>query len=257
MVKIQNPIDLHPYDPSDTKRGEKVRDAFKRHIRHKRKPAWLRAKIAGYYANRGCKVLVFILLLSRVAFAGDTVVIGVQAPMHLGGVSNLAAQDYWNRYPDVAADSYYGRSRPTGAQEHFSCCGRFEGRTWNEPMLITGSPASIGILTYCGDPGSGGFNCVIFPNGARLGGFSWQSTVKVGNSEVLASLVVSSKKLLLSTHHLGQGIVEKQVILSEPIDLAPGSTVWIYAEGTGNEHCCGFEAQVSLFVYGQPVWNPQ
>lgn len=43
------------------------------------------------------------------------------------------AEDYWTRYPDVAADGYFGRNGKLGlqgAREHFARHGRREGRIW-------------------------------------------------------------------------------------------------------------------------------
>jgi hypothetical protein len=43
------------------------------------------------------------------------------------------AERYWQRYPDVAADGYFGRGGAIGifgAREHFDRHGRREGRLW-------------------------------------------------------------------------------------------------------------------------------
>ena len=48
------------------------------------------------------------------------------------------AKAYWNRYADVAADSYYGRKGTLGvwgAREHFNYHGKREGRHWPEGTL--------------------------------------------------------------------------------------------------------------------------
>jgi len=37
---------------------------------------------------------------------------------------------YWNRYPDVAADPYFGRGSKLGAAEHYRRHGKAEGRIW-------------------------------------------------------------------------------------------------------------------------------
>ena len=44
-----------------------------------------------------------------------------------------AANVYWQRYPDIADDAYYGRSGPLGilgARQHYGDHGRREGRQW-------------------------------------------------------------------------------------------------------------------------------
>ncbi len=43
------------------------------------------------------------------------------------------SEDYWTRYPDVAADAYFGRNGKLGIQgahEHYQRHGRHEGRVW-------------------------------------------------------------------------------------------------------------------------------
>ncbi len=45
------------------------------------------------------------------------------------------ARAYWTRYPDVAADSFYGmngRLGIMGAREHYAKHGRREGRLWRQ-----------------------------------------------------------------------------------------------------------------------------
>ena len=45
----------------------------------------------------------------------------------------VAAAAYWDRYPDVAGDPFYGRSGPLGdrgAHQHFLDHGRRDGRQW-------------------------------------------------------------------------------------------------------------------------------
>ncbi|MGE4218833.1 MAG: hypothetical protein AB7G39_05240 [Alphaproteobacteria bacterium] len=45
------------------------------------------------------------------------------------------AERYWQRYPDIAADPYFGRAGPAGprgARDHYDKHGRREGRIWGE-----------------------------------------------------------------------------------------------------------------------------
>lgn len=196
--------------------------------------------------------VALLLILTGAAKAGDVTAIGVQAAMQPPQQVLTPSEDYWRRYPDVAADSYYGRSRPTGAREHYDCCGKFEGRTWNDQA--GGNP--IGILTYCGDHGSGGYNCLAFPQGGRLSSISWQSAVKAGNSEVLSYLMwdgIGIHKALMSAHHLGISTRSKILTLAEPVDITPGSTIWVYAEGWSDPHPGGFEAQITLYFLGSLI----
>ena len=46
------------------------------------------------------------------------------------------AEAYWARYPDVAADAFFGRAGKLGvrgAREHYQRHGRNEGRIWGLP----------------------------------------------------------------------------------------------------------------------------
>ena len=50
-------------------------------------------------------------------------------------VDALLAERYWQRYPDVAGDRYFGRdgeAGPQGARAHYDKHGRVEGRIWSE-----------------------------------------------------------------------------------------------------------------------------
>lgn len=45
----------------------------------------------------------------------------------------ILAEAYWQRYPDVAADDFFGREGALGVhgpREHFDRHGRTEGRVW-------------------------------------------------------------------------------------------------------------------------------
>lgn len=47
----------------------------------------------------------------------------------------MLAEAYWQRNPDVAADSYFGRNGKMGtfgAREHYDRHGRKEGRRWGQ-----------------------------------------------------------------------------------------------------------------------------
>lgn len=49
------------------------------------------------------------------------------------GAVKLLAEAYWERYPDVERDSYYGRKGPMGIfgpKEHFEQHGKREGRLY-------------------------------------------------------------------------------------------------------------------------------
>jgi hypothetical protein len=189
--------------------------------------------------------------------AGDAITIGIEGLIKPRGQSlQASSEDYWNRYPDVANDSLYGRSNPDGARRHYDLYGRAEGRVWND------LPGDIGIftrskLTNQSNPNVNGVNSFTLPNGGKIGGFSWQSTVKVLNSEVLAILVLSNPhpaiKHLIRIHHLGQGTVPRDVLLPDPIDALPGAEIWAYAEGWGDEQRAGFEIQTTVYTIGQPA----
>ena len=199
-------------------------------------------------------LIIAFLLLGTVSQAGTVANIGVEGPLRPIQINSLQAEaaDYWTRYSDVRNDPYYGAS-PEHAREHFDTWGRNEGRTWN--ILH-----DIGILTFCGDRGIGGsgngYNCIHFPDGARIGGVAWESSVKVGNSEVLSILNTSNGHTLVVTYQQGQSHRIKVVNFPEPIDLPAGGFVWIYAEGWGDSSSGGFEAQVQIFLLGTPRWSP-
>lgn len=60
-----------------------------------------------------------------------TEVVRMGAPQE--AADDKAAAAYWSRYPDVAADPYYGREGPLGrggALQHFRDHGQREGRVW-------------------------------------------------------------------------------------------------------------------------------
>lgn len=49
------------------------------------------------------------------------------------GTEAVMAEEYWKRYPDVAADRYFGRNGVLGIfgpREHWQRHGRREGRIW-------------------------------------------------------------------------------------------------------------------------------
>lgn len=56
-----------------------------------------------------------------------------QATVSYDAVDTGAATAYWERYPDVVGDAYYGPSGPLGvrgALQHYRDHGRGEGRHW-------------------------------------------------------------------------------------------------------------------------------
>jgi len=183
--------------------------------------------------------IIWLILCSAV-HAGSMALIAVEAPMFPQGAKQEAAKDYLKRYPDVAA---VYQNRPEGAVEHWINYGQFEGwRVWNGYL-------DIAIITYCGDTAAiSGYNCVHFPAGAKIGAISWESSVKVLNSEVFSYLQSSSGVSLMTTYQQGQGVRVKTITLPEPIILPPGSFVWLYAQGWGDYNAGGFEAQISLYL---------
>lgn len=53
----------------------------------------------------------------------------------IGAEDSRLAERYWQRYPDIAGDAYFGRSGPggpSGARDHYERHGRREGRIWGE-----------------------------------------------------------------------------------------------------------------------------
>lgn len=51
------------------------------------------------------------------------------------------AECYWNRYPDVASNSSFGRSAGlAGARKHFDTFGQKEGRIWGCELVMTVPP---------------------------------------------------------------------------------------------------------------------
>lgn len=197
-------------------------------------------------------VLLALWLYEVPSFSGDSATIMVQAPMHPQGavtVSPGAAQEYWNLYADIKYNPYYGIS-PERAWEHYQTYGRFEGRTWPGP---TPGP-DISILSACGSFNTGGSNCSIFPNGGKLGAIAWESSVKSGNSEVLAILFMDSstqgRQVLITAHHLGITEVIKPITLPDPINVPPGATIWVYADGWSDPNMGGFEVSTTLYFVG-------
>ena len=57
-----------------------------------------------------------------------------KAPSNPSSDEAAYARAYWDRYPDVAADPYFGEMGELGvlgAREHFNRHGRFDGRRWS------------------------------------------------------------------------------------------------------------------------------
>lgn len=216
-------------------------------------------------------------------YGGDMASITVEAPMGpvlvtpetaitFNPACSASAADYRARYPDVA--QFWGDQSDAGIYQHYLLNGIKEGRTWNaqlcapagtvQPILApttlpNGSPI---ILGSCGWKPSNGTNCIVFPDGATVGGFTYQSVVKTGNSEVLTALKLSvpgrSERELIRIHHLGiSNPAPTFVLLPEPLVLPFQSTIWCYADGWGDPHPAGFECQVTLYLLGTPFWIVQ
>lgn len=195
-----------------------------------------------------------IFLISTSAYAGSSVVIGVEGPTTpydqvIAANFQAAAADYLARNPDVA--SVYGAANYQGAWQHYQQYGQREGRAWNQ------SQTKI-IFGYCGDHGQGGTgngnNCVHFPNGGDLTGIAWQSAVKIANTAVLWVLYTSDGRQLLSTIQTSASpSITRDVRLTDPIVIAPGGFIWIYADGYGDQSAGGIEAQTALYFNSNPM----
>lgn len=198
--------------------------------------------------------ILLCLLPAVIAQAGDSVNIGVQASMRpIGAVDPVAAQVYWNLYPDIKTNSYYGAS-PTRAWEHYQAHGKAEGRKW--PGV---TPGNIEILPYCGYPNTGGFNCIELTTDAKIQAIVWEHSVKFPNSEMLAFLYATkpdgTSQTLMSAHQFGVGDKVKPITLPEPVSLPAGTRIWIHAEGWSDESDGGFEAHVMLYFMGNAGWK--
>jgi hypothetical protein len=186
---------------------------------------------------------------------GESITRNISFEAYIHPIDNLSgAEDYWTRYADVASDPGYGRmAGPQGAWRHYTERGIGEGRTW---------VVDTKLLPYAGCPVNGA-NFIRFATEARILGINWQSTVKVGNSEVLIILVAGPTgealmepgyKSILPTHHHAPGAacppIVRDVHFSEnyPLILPAGYVLWVYAEGWGDARQGGLECQIGVTV---------
>lgn len=184
-----------------------------------------------------------ILLFATPAFATEPAVIQFERP--LGNKWVTAEAVYLAHYPDVAADPYY-KDHP---RKHYEKFGRREGRFFRRGTLID----------HCDTAPPN--NCIAFPEGARISGITWQSSVKTHHHEVLFSLVMTPKGdsilepetvTIMQTHHVGDNptMIVKEPEFKTPLIVPKGWKVWVYAIGWSprEHHSAGIEVQTTLWT---------